>query len=185
MKDIVYFGTLLEEVSLMHFGSSNDHRGEFNKIYSEDKFNIFEKNFFDIKQINHSITIKKGTIRGMHFQKPLTEKKIIKCIRGSIFDVVVDLRYSSKNYLKWMGMTISKENQISLLMPEGFAHGFQALENNCELIYLHSEEYVESKQFGLKFDDPILAIKWPLKCMDISKRDSNFDYIKNLSFKIV
>jgi dTDP-4-dehydrorhamnose 3,5-epimerase len=92
--------------------------------------------------MNHSLTVKKGTIRGMHYQKqPFCETKLIRCIRGSVFDVAVDLRAGSSTYLKWYGCELSSDNMKMLVIPEGFAHGFQALTGNCEMLYLHTEFY--------------------------------------------
>jgi len=127
-----------------------------------------------IVQINHSVTRQKGAIRGMHYQRPpASEIKIIRCVGGSVFDVMVDIRKGSPTFMKWHGVEISKDNMRMVYIPEGFAHGFQALSANAELIYHHSEFYNPENEQGIKFDDPALAITWPLPFSTVSPRDQN------------
>lgn len=125
-----------------------------------------------ISQINCTLTKRPGTVRGLHFQRPPhAEIKLVSCLRGSIFDVAVDLREHSPTFLRWQGVVLSESNQTSLLIPEGFAHGFQALEADCELLYLHSAPHHTEAEGGLHPQDPALAIAWPLDVADLSDRD--------------
>lgn len=126
-----------------------------------------------IAQINHTLTRKHGAVRGMHFQRaPHAEMKLVSCLRGSVWDVAVDLRANSPTFLKWHAAELSADNRRALLIPEGFAHGFQTLTADCELLYLHSAAYVPDAEGGLQPQDPALAIAWPLAISEISARDA-------------
>jgi dTDP-4-dehydrorhamnose 3,5-epimerase len=126
-----------------------------------------------IAQINHSRTAARGSIRGLHYQLPPgAERKLVSCIRGEIFDVAVDLRRGSPTFLHWHGETLSAANGRALLIPEGCAHGFQALSDDVELIYLHSTFYAPELEAGVSPFDPQLAISWPLPVTAISDRDT-------------
>jgi dTDP-4-dehydrorhamnose 3,5-epimerase len=125
-----------------------------------------------IAQINHTYTSKKGTVRGMHYQKsPYTEMKLVNCIRGEILDVVIDLRAGSKTFLQHYVALLSANNGQALLIPEGFAHGFQSLTDDVELIYCHSNCYDAMSEAGISPTDKSLRIKWPLPIVEISERD--------------
>ena len=175
-----FLKTKFKNAFLINFSSHTDDRGSFFRFYCE---NEFKKNNINVKwvQINHSINKKKGTLRGMHFQvEPYSEIKLVRCIKGSIFDVIVDLRKDSDTYLQWQAFELSPENNNAILIPKGFAHGFQTLEKNSELIYFHSEYYNKEYERGLNFDDKSLNIKWPLKKIIISDKDSSHPkYNKN------
>lgn len=126
-----------------------------------------------IAQINHTMTAQKGAVRGMHFQHPPhMEMKLVSCIRGEVWDVAVDLRRDSETYLKWHAERLSAENECALLIPEGFAHGFQALTQNAELIYCHSSAYNPDAEDGLNPKDPALKVDWPLEIIEMSARDA-------------
>lgn len=126
-----------------------------------------------ITQINHTYTAKQGTVRGMHFQQPpYAEMKLVSCIRGEVWDVAVDLRVGSPTFLRWHAERLSAENSCALLIPEGFAHGFQALTDDVELLYCHSEAYVAHAEGGLNPVDPRLGIAWPLAIAELSARDA-------------
>lgn len=123
-------------------------------------------------QVNHTLTRRRGTVRGMHFQwPPHAETKFVSCLAGEILDVAVDLRRHSPTFLRWHGEILSVANQRSLLIPEGFAHGFQALTDDCELLYLHTAAYAPGAEGALNALDPRLAIAWPLPVTDRSERD--------------
>lgn len=127
-----------------------------------------------IAQINHTYTAKRGTVRGMHFQRPPhAEMKLVSCIRGEVWDVAVDVRAGSPTFLQWHAERLSAENGRALLIPEGFAHGFQALSDDVELLYCHSAAYAAEAEAGLRFDDPALRITWLLEPTDLSSRDKN------------
>lgn len=131
-----------------------------------------------IAQINHTATTYKGTIRGMHFQHPPhSEMKLVSCLRGEVWDVVVDIRAGSPTFLHWHGACLSAENCMALLIPEGFAHGFQTLTDEAELLYCHSAAYCPGSEGGLNSRDPRLAIDWPIPVTEMSDRDQSHPFI--------
>lgn len=150
-----------------------DNRGFLTRLFCADELAAagWEK---PIGQINHTRTSKCGTIRGMHYQiEAHTEMKLVSCIRGEVWDVVIDLRSNSSTFLHSHALTLSAENCCALLIPEGFAHGFQAQTADCELIYLHTTVYCPQAEAGLLFNDPRLAINWPIPVGEISARDQS------------
>lgn len=164
---------LIERVPL------SDHRGFFSRIYCNDELNNAGIDF-NIRQINHSYTKSRGTIRGMHFQSPpYSEAKIISCIQGSIFDVAVDIRKESLTYMKWYGIYLNEGDSKSILIPKGFAHGFQTLADNTHLIYLHSNSFHENSENGINPFDPVIGILWPEETSNMSERDKEFPMIAN------
>jgi dTDP-4-dehydrorhamnose 3,5-epimerase len=149
----------------------SDERGWFTRTFCKNEFAEigFEKEWV---QINHSFTKTKGTIRGMHYQSPpYREIKLVRCISGIVFDVIIDLRKNSPTFLNWIGIDLSAENKRMIYIPEGFAHGFQALKEDSELIYHHSQFYNPSSENGILYEDPVLNILWPLTVSQISDRD--------------
>jgi dTDP-4-dehydrorhamnose 3,5-epimerase len=125
-----------------------------------------------IAQINHTLTQMRGTVRGMHFQRPPhAEMKLVTCLRGAVWDVGLDLRAGSPTFLRWRAVELSADNGRALLIPEGCAHGFQALTDDCELLYLHSAPYAAQAEGGLSATDPTLGIEWPLPIALRSERD--------------
>jgi dTDP-4-dehydrorhamnose 3,5-epimerase len=157
----------------------SDERGWFARFYCKNEFREIghEKEWV---QLNHSVSYHKGTTRGMHFQKPpFSEIKMVKCIAGKVFDVIIDLRKDSASFLDWFGTELSAENKRMLYIPEGFAHGFQCLTDHCELIYLHSEFYSPEAEAGVRFDDPKIKIEWPLPVTNLSSRDAGHAYLDN------
>ena len=139
--------------------------------------NIFEKNGLNINmsQCNISRSKKRGTTRGMHYQKyPFQETKIVRCTKGKLFNVIIDLRADSKTYLKWDSIELSEENHISRYIPKGFANGIQILEDNSEIFYQMSEFYTPNAEQGIRWDDPFFKIKWPLEPTIISEKDKNW-----------
>ena len=154
-----------------------DERGWFARYYCRNEFEEIGHNK-EWVQLNHSVSYKKGTIRGMHFQKqPFAEIKMVKCIAGRIYDVIIDLRKDSETFLQWFGTELSAQNKKMLYIPEGFAHGFQCLMDNCELIYHHSEFYKPEAETGIRFDDPQVKIEWPLSMTIISPRDKQHPWL--------
>jgi dTDP-4-dehydrorhamnose 3,5-epimerase len=132
-----------------------------------------------IVQINHSRAKAPGAVRGLHFQRPPeAEMKLVRCLRGRVLDVAVDLRAGSSSLLRWHAEEISAENARMLVIPEGCAHGFQALEADSELLYAHTAPYVRETEDGVRFDDPVLGIRWPLPIADISPRDRSFALLR-------
>ena len=125
-------------------------------------------------QVNRTVTASAGTVRGMHFQRaPHAEDKVIACIRGEVFDVAVDLRRGSPTFLRWHGEVLSPGNRRSMLVPRGFAHGFQALADGSEMVYLHTAKYRADAEGGLDATDPRLGIAWPLPVRERSARDAS------------
>jgi dTDP-4-dehydrorhamnose 3,5-epimerase len=126
-----------------------------------------------VVQINHTRTSRRGAVRGLHFQRPPhAEDKFVSCLRGEVFDVAVDLRRDSPTFLRWHGEILSADNRVSLMIPQGFAHGFQTLADDCELLYLHSCAYEPAAEGALHANDPALAIGWPLAIAELSERDA-------------
>jgi dTDP-4-dehydrorhamnose 3,5-epimerase len=154
-----------------------DDRGWFARFFCKDEFRQIghEKEWV---QLNHSTTYKTATIRGMHFQlPPFQEVKMVRCIAGAVFDVIIDLRKGSPTFLKWFGAELSADNQQMMYIPEGFAHGFQTVADNCQLIYHHTEIYTPEAEAGVRFDDPAVGIRWPLQVETISEKDAQYAYI--------
>jgi dTDP-4-dehydrorhamnose 3,5-epimerase len=150
-----------------------DSRGWFARTYCKKEFAQIGHTK-EWVQMNHSFTSQKGTIRGMHYQlPPYSEIKMVRCIAGAVYDVVIDIRKHSPTFLQWFGAEISAENKKMMYIPEGFAHGFQTLTTNCELVYHHSEFYTSGAEGGLHHNDPALVITWPLPITEISARDKN------------
>jgi dTDP-4-dehydrorhamnose 3,5-epimerase len=155
-----------------------DNRGYFSRFFCAEELALAGLETA-IAQINHTFTSRRGSVRGLHFQyAPHGENKIVSCLRGEIFDVAVDLRRDSATFRKWYGEFLSADNRKSLCIPPGFAHGFQTLSDNCELIYLHSTPYVARSEGALNVNDPMLGIQWPLPFTDISERDESHAVIE-------
>ena len=127
-----------------------------------------------ICQINRTLTRKKGAVRGLHFQKPPhAETKIVSCLKGKVWDVVVDLREGSSTFLSYHAVELSADNHKSYLIPEGFAHGFQTLTSDCELLYFHTAEYNKYSEGAINAIDSKIGIEWPKKITEVSERDKN------------
>ena len=151
-----------------------DNRGRFSRLFCQKEFQSIGLGK-EIVQVNHSVTIQKGSIRGMHFQQPpMAETKIVKCLYGAIFDVIIDMRKHSATFLKWHGEVLSGENMKMIYVPEGFAHGFQCLEQNSEIVYLVTQFYSPIHEKGVRYDDPAIGISWPLEVTDVSKKDREY-----------
>lgn len=149
-----------------------DARGFFSRFYCEAEFKAIGVDS-PLVQINHSFSGLRGTVRGMHFQHaPHAETKIVTCTAGRIFDVAVDLRSDSPTFLQWFGTELSADNQESLVIPRGFAHGFQVIEDNSEVIYLVTAAYNAEAEDGLNPFDPELGIAWPEAATEVSERDA-------------
>lgn len=155
----------------------SDDRGWFARTYCKKEFEQIGHTG-EWVQLNHSFTVLKGSLRGMHFQyPPHTEIKMVRCIAGAVYDVIIDVRQGSPTFLQWLGTELSAANKKMLYIPEGFAHGFQALTDNCELIYHHTSFYTPGVEGAVRFDDKKVNIQWPLAVTDISQRDSQHPYL--------
>lgn len=177
MSRFDFIPTSLAGMMLVQRKAMKDSRGFLSRFYCAETFaeaGIHGK----IIQINQTLTKSMGTVRGLHFQfPPYAESKLVSCVRGEVYDVAVDLRQGSPTFLQSHGEKLSAENRKSLLIPEGFAHGFQTLTNDCELIYLHTAAYHPEAEGALNVVDPRLNIAWPLTVTDISDRDRNHAFI--------
>jgi len=156
-----------------------DSRGFFSRFFCDLAF--AEAGIpFPVRQINHTLTHQAGAVRGLHFQHPPhAEDKFVSCLRGEVFDVAVDLRRGSPTFLRWHGERLSAENRRSLLIPKGFAHGFQTLTTDCELLYLHSHPFAPDSEGALQIADPQLKIDWPLPVSEISDRDRSHAFLQS------
>ncbi len=159
-----------------------DHRGVFTRLFCEKELAPVLAGR-KIVQINHTLTAMKGALRGLHFQyPPHAEMKIVRCLKGRVCDVALDLRADSPGFLTWYAQELTPVNNKSLVIPEGCAHGFQVLEENSELLYLHTAFYTKEAEGGIFYNDPRLSIKWPLPVTDISDRDQTHPLL-NIEFK--
>jgi dTDP-4-dehydrorhamnose 3,5-epimerase len=179
---MIFSKTKLSNACIIEIEKEEDDRGFFARIWDGKKF--LENGINDeFLQYSISLSKKKGTIRGMHYQKkPFEESKIIRCTRGSIFDVIIDLRPDSKTFKEWFGIELSENNYRCLYIPKGFAHGFQTLEDNSEVIYQISEMYKPEYAKGICWNDKFFEIKWPLIPTIMSEKDKKFQKfdIKNI-----
>lgn len=156
-----------------------DQRGWFFESYKENFF-IDENLIKKFVQDNHSMSKKRGTLRGLHFQiEPYSQTKLVRCIKGKIWDVAVDLRKSSKTYLKWFGVELSANNHKMLLIPKGFAHGFITLEDDSEVQYKVDNYYNSLADRSIRYDDPDIDIKWPIGNVFLSQKDNDAPLLKD------
>lgn len=162
-------GTYILELEKIH-----DDRGYFARSWSRDEFEEhgLEAN---LAQCSISFNKKKGTLRGMHFQiPPSAEAKLVRCTRGAFFDVVLDLRPGSKSFLQWQGVELTSDNSQMLFIPKGCAHGFQTLSDNTEIFYQISEKYAPEHARGVRWDDSLFGVQWPVPVTVISDRDKSY-----------
>ena len=164
-------GLPLVGLKLVERQSLGDSRGFLSRLFCAEELATAGWSQ-PVAQINHTHSAHRGTVRGMHYQMPPhAEMKLVSCIQGEVWDVAVDLRSGSPTFLHWHAELLSATNNRALLIPEGFAHGFQALSDDCELLYLHSQPYTPTYEAGFNPEDPMLAIYWPLDVAEISARD--------------
>ena len=166
---------------LIDLEKKEDERGFFARYFCEREFSEQGLNTRWV-QINNSMSGDVGTLRGMHFQRPPhAEVKLVRCLHGSIWDVVVDLRKGSDTYGKWFGATLSDENRTMMYVPKGFAHGFVSLESDSEILYLVSDFYAPEAERTLLWNDPDVGIQWPIEPRIISAKDKNATLLKDLT----
>jgi len=157
-----------------------DERGYLERLFCEQDLAAFLPPGKRIVQINRTLTRTPGTVRGMHFQRPPhAEVKIVTCLRGAIFDVAVDLRSDSPTRLEWHGIILSADCHDALVIPEGFAHGFQTLAADTELLYFHTAAWAAEAEAALNPLDPVLGIRWPRPIADLSERDRGHPFLSN------
>ena len=170
--EMVFKETILKGAYIIELEPTEDERGFFARSFCKKEFEERGLNC-NLVQCNISYSKKKGTLRGMHYQAvPCQETKIVSCIRGTIYDVAVDLRLSSPTYCQWFAVELSADNHKMLYIPESFAHGFQTLEDNTEVFYEMAQFYNPESARGLRWDDPVFKIEWPLSVKIISDKDS-------------
>ena len=172
MNRFTIYDTHIADLKIVERQQLGDNRGFLARLFCVEELAAagWHK---PIIQINQTLTQKHGTVRGLHFQNALyAEMKLVTCLRGAIWDVAVDLRAGSPTFLQWYAEELSAANHRALLIPEGFAHGFQTLCDDCELLYLHSSVYSPEAEAGLNPKDPTLTISWPLAITEMSDRDS-------------
>lgn len=161
----------LKDALLVESSRISDERGSFMRLFCAEALGLKKP----IVQINHSVTHKKGAVRGLHYQRaPALEAKIVRCLRGRVLDVLVDLRQGSASFLQHCAVELSRANDRAVYIPEGFAHGFQALEADCELLYLHTAPYTKECEGGARHDEPRIGVVWPLPVAQLSARDAGF-----------
>ena len=160
----------LKGAAELNIEKKKDDRGWFTRLFcQEELFPINKKR--NILQINSSYSNKKGTIRGMHYQKkPFQEDKVVYCLLGEIFDVIVDIRPNSRTFGKWSSAILSSKKMNAVYVPKGFAHGYQTLSDQCQMLYLHTEVYNQKSESGFSFKSPNLSIRWPLNPTNVSKK---------------
>jgi len=180
-QQLVVSDTFLQGVKSITSTSYVDERGSFSRWYCLQTLASVLPNGHQIRQINHSVNLRTGTVRGMHFQNSVDtepnsigEYKLVRCIRGKVHDVVLDLRRHSDTFGRHFSLELSEENQQMLLIPPGCAHGFQALADNSQLLYLHTQDYQPALDAGVRVDDPQFNIQWPLPIQHLSERDQSF-----------
>ena len=170
--------TKLKGVYLIELEKNKDERGFFARSFCRNEFYSHGIKF-NIAQCSISFNKTKGILRGMHYQpSPYGEAKLVSCIKGKIYDVVLDLRKGSATYCKWQALELSEKSYQILYIPKGLAHGFQTLENNSAVYYQISEFYHPECARGIRWDDPLFSIKWPLKLKMISAKDKTYPLFK-------
>lgn len=156
-----------------------DDRGFFARAFCKHEFDAVGISFNPI-QMNNSLSLKKGTLRGMHYQLPdASENKFVRCTRGSFYDVIIDLRPDSSTFLKWYGVELSDENRLAIYVPKGFAHGFLTTQDNSEALYMVDHVHDQLLERGIRYDDPLIAIKWPIEIFEVSEKDKSWPNFNN------
>lgn len=167
------FDRPLRDLKIIERKPIGDHRGYIERLFCAADMRLLTSGKC-IAQINRTLTARCGTVRGLHFQyPPYAEIKFVSCIRGKVFDVAVDLRQGSSTFLQWHAEILSVDNNLTLVIPEGFAHGFQTMQDDCEMFYLHTSPYQPSHEGGLNAKDPRLDICWPHEISEWSERDAS------------
>ncbi|WP_439883368.1 dTDP-4-dehydrorhamnose 3,5-epimerase [Pontibacter sp. MBLB2868] len=179
---MIFTETKLKGAFIIDVKRLEDERGFFGRSFCQDEF---EKHGLsnDVRQTNVSYNKKKGTLRGMHMQlAPNEESKLVRCTRGAIYDVIIDMREESETYKQWIGVELTADNYRMLFVPEGFAHGFITLEDNTDVTYQVTEFYTPGAEKGIRWNDPAFNIQWPIEPVVISDKDqAHPDFEKALS----
>jgi dTDP-4-dehydrorhamnose 3,5-epimerase len=174
---MVFTETKLKGAFIINLTRLEDERGFFARTFCQNEFKEHGLNI-QIAQANISYNKRRGTFRGMHMQlPPYEESKLIKCARGTIYDVIVDMRVSSDTYKQWIGVELTAENHQMLYVPEGFAHGFITLKNDTEVTYQMNQFYAPASEKGFRWNDPAFGIVWPIQPIIMAEKDKNFPLI--------
>lgn len=177
---MIFIKTPLQDAFLIELEKRGDDRGFFARFFCHNEFS--QQGLADrFVQINNSLSAKKGTLRGMHYQQGNSaEVKVVRCIRGSLWDCILDLRPNSPTYLKWYGAELSAENRLMMYVPQGFAHAIYTLENDTEALYLVNQFYNLKDERGIRWNDPKFQIAWPGAPVEISEKDTSWpDFDEN------
>jgi dTDP-4-dehydrorhamnose 3,5-epimerase len=175
---MIFAETKLPGAFIIELEKREDERGFFARAWCKKEFEAHGLNS-DWVQANLAFSKRRGTLRGLHYQiAPYEEAKLMRCIRGAIYDVIIDLRPESPTYKRWLGVELTADNHKMLYVPEGFAHGYQTLMDNTETFYQASQFYSPESERGLRYDDPAFAIEWPIDVQVISDKDKSWsDYL--------
>ena len=178
---MIFHPTELEDAWLIDLEPRGDARGTFARTFCRDEFQS-RGLVADYVQQNMSTSTRKGTLRGLHFQRaPHTEAKLVRCVRGAIMDVIVDLRHDSPTYLRHQQFELSADNKLQLYVPPGFGHSFQTLVDDIEVTYLVSAPYMPDYEGGVRWNDPTVGIQWPLPVTTISEKDASWPLLDSLA----
>jgi dTDP-4-dehydrorhamnose 3,5-epimerase len=176
---MIFKDTPLKDACIIELEKLRDERGFFARYYCQNEFREHGIKF-DIVQSNISYNKLKGTLRGLHYQaKPYEEAKLVRCTKGAVYDAIIDIRPDSESYKKWIGEELNEQNHRMLYIPKGFAHGFITLEDKTEVTYQMSEFYTPGVGKGIRWNDPALAIDWPVDVKVISPKDKNWPEFSN------
>jgi len=175
---VLFTPTKIADVYVIDVERRQDERGYFGRMWCEREMAAHGLST-RVAQTNVAVSLRAGTLRGMHYQRePFAEVKIIRCARGAVYDVIVDLRPASATYLQWVGVELTAENGRMLYAPEGCAHGYVTLRDDTELSYSTSQFYAPEAAHGVRFDDPAFKIQWPVAVSVISAQDRNWPTFK-------
>lgn len=174
-----FIETKLKGAFVIELERVTDERGFFSRVWCKREFKTYELNA-NLAQVSIALSSKKGTLRGLHYQlPPYEEAKLVRCSKGVIYDVIVDLRPDSRTFKQWYGMELRGNDYKMIYVPEGFAHGYQTLEDNTEVLYLISQFYTPEYSVGVRWNEPVFGITWPLtENIIISDKDKSFPDFK-------
>jgi dTDP-4-dehydrorhamnose 3,5-epimerase len=179
-RAIVFIETKLSGAFIIDVDRHDDNRGFFGRVFCQEEFAAHELKPL-VAQANVGSNLRGGTIRGMHFQyPPAAETKYVRCVRGAILDIIIDLRPESATYLQHVAVELSADNQRGLYIPERFGHGYQTLEDRTDTIYMVGEYYTPGMEGGLRHDDPELGLEWPLPIEVISAKDRGWTPLREI-----
>lgn len=179
LTNMILKETSINNLKIIEHDPIKDQRGFFCRLFCQDTLSHILNGKL-IKQINRTFTKNEGIVRGLHFQHPPhAETKIISCVKGKVWDVAVDLRKKSSTFMHFHAEILTEDSHKSYLIPEGFAHGFQTLTSDCEMLYFHTANYNKESEDTINAIDPMIGIKWPLKIKEQSERDKNQNMLTN------